>query len=34
VFCDGVLMVKSWWMRGETWWICGGFSAAKNTPLF
>jgi hypothetical protein len=34
VFCDGVLMVESWWIRGETWWICGAFSATKNTPLF
>jgi hypothetical protein len=34
VFGDGILMVKSWWMCGETWWFDGAFSMAKNTPLF
>jgi hypothetical protein len=31
---DGFLMVGTWWIGGETWWVEGRFSTTKNTPRF
>jgi hypothetical protein len=34
VFERGFLMVKSWWMCGESWLVDDRFLTPKNTPLF
>jgi hypothetical protein len=28
----GFLMVNLWWIRGESWFVDGHFSGAKNIP--
>jgi DNA gyrase/topoisomerase IV subunit A len=30
----GVLVVKLWWIAGESWEVDGQFSGSKNMPLF
>jgi hypothetical protein len=30
----GFLMVKLWWIAGESWQVDRHFSGSKNTPLF
>ena len=30
----GFLVVKSWWIAGESWEVDGQFSGSKNMPLF
>jgi hypothetical protein len=30
----GFLLVRSWWMGGETWCVAGRFLTTKNTPRF
>jgi hypothetical protein len=32
--CCGVLMVKSWWLCGELWWVERLFFRRENLPLF
>jgi hypothetical protein len=32
VFECGFLMVNLWWIRGESWFVDGGFFVLKNTP--
>jgi hypothetical protein len=39
-FCEkrgserGVLMVRTWWNRGKSWWLDGMFLGVKSLPLF
>jgi hypothetical protein len=30
----GFLVVKLWWIAGESWWVDGQDSGSKNMPLF
>jgi hypothetical protein len=34
MFCDGVFVVKLWWIASRSWFVEGRFFASKNVPRF